>query len=158
MAFSIVRLCHTKLLSLWPPLDLLSSVLQAMQSSLNSKPMWKARCRGLMGLCWLSCSWSPVTSTGYWLQPQTTNDQYTRALQPLQQPVQFHWSSIAFHKRLQRWSLRQLASLQCTSNFNESECHKWLASVVCYFQFSKCLMWTKSNSCTVETLSVLLWG
>lgn len=88
----------------------------AMQSSVNGNPMWKAHCGSLMGLCWLSCIWSSVTPTGYWLQPQTIYDQYVRALQPLPQPVQFHWSFIAFHKRLQKWSLRQLASLWCTSN------------------------------------------
>ena len=80
-------------------------------ASLCGKHIVEASCEWV---CWLSRLWSPVTSTGYWLQPQTTCDQYA-ALQPLQ----FHWSSIAFHKRLQRWSLRRLARLKRTGNFNE---------------------------------------
>lgn len=104
----------------------------AMQSSVNGNSMWIAHCGSLMGLCWLSCLWSSVTPTGYWLQPQTTYDQYVRALQPLLQPLQFHWSFIAFHKRLQKWSLRQLASLWCKGSEWERVFYKMLVLFVIF--------------------------
>lgn len=133
---------------------MLLSISQAMQSSANGKSMWKAHCWALMGLGWFSRPWSLVTSTDYWLQSQTTYDQYTRALKPLPRLLQFHWSRIVFHKRLQKWSLGQLAGQPCTGNFNEQERVLCECLILCYFHISPGVFFTEKQTIALQIFSL----
>lgn len=131
---------QSNFLSLHRPLDLLLSVSQAMQSSVNGEPMWKAHCRSLV---WVSVLIVPPMVPSYIYRLLTTATDNLRSIRST--------TAIAISLILHR--IPQKVTEMESEATGKAEAHRqfqwagregllWEVGAVCYLShFSKRLLW-----------------
>lgn len=139
---------QSKLLSLQPPLDLLLSISQAMQSSANGKSMWKAHCWALMGLGWFYI---------YRLLTAVTDN-----LRSIHESIKAIATAVAISlipycvpqkvTEMESWATGRAAVHRQFQWAGKGSL--WVLDTLLFSHFSRSLFYWKTNNCTVNFLSI----